>query len=44
MCSADGTGNFLTKTDTLSGEAVLPGFACRVADFLPPVPANPPAV
>jgi Uma2 family endonuclease len=40
---ADGTGNFLTESDTLSGEDVLPGFTCRVADFLPPLPAGPPA-
>jgi Uma2 family endonuclease len=37
---ADGTGNYLTDADTLSGEDVLPGFACRVADFLPPPPAG----
>jgi Uma2 family endonuclease len=32
----------LTDADTLSGENVLPGFSCRVADFLPPLPATPP--
>jgi Uma2 family endonuclease len=32
----------LTDADTLTGEDVLPGFSCRVADFLPPVPAAAP--
>lgn len=27
---------WLTETDELSGEAVLPGFRCRVADLFPP--------
>lgn len=27
----------LGDTDTLGGDDVLPGFSCRVADFLPPV-------
>jgi Uma2 family endonuclease len=38
---ADGTSNYLTEGDTLSGESVLPGFTCRVSDFLPPKPAEP---
>ena len=31
----DGTVQKLHEKDTLSGESVLPGFECRVADFLP---------
>jgi Uma2 family endonuclease len=31
---------FLTDADALTGEDVLPGFSCRVADFLPPAPAG----
>lgn len=33
---ADRSGTILTDGDTLSGEDVLPGFACNVSDFLPP--------
>jgi Uma2 family endonuclease len=32
---ADNGASLLTETDTLSGENVLPGFSCRVADLLP---------
>lgn len=32
----DGTTQRLHDRDTLSGESVIPGFACKVADFLPP--------
>jgi len=32
----------LTDADTLTGETILPGFSCRVADFLPPLPAAAP--
>lgn len=35
---ADGTGGDLDEADTIDGEAVLPGFACKVADFFPPFP------
>jgi Uma2 family endonuclease len=35
----DGTARTLRDADTLTGEDVLPGFSCRVADFLPPVAA-----
>lgn len=31
----DGTVQRLRDQDTLSGENVIPGFACKVADFLP---------
>ena len=31
----DGTRQMLHDHDTLSGENVVPGFACKVADFLP---------
>ncbi len=35
---ADRSGTTFTDGDTLSGEDVLPGFTCKVADFLPPMP------
>lgn len=38
VCRADGTGVELGGDDTVSGEAVVPGFACKVADFFPPFP------
>lgn len=31
----DGTTQMLHDRDTLSGESVVPGFSCKVADFLP---------
>jgi Uma2 family endonuclease len=31
----DGTTQMLHDRDTLSGESVVPGFTCKVADFLP---------
>jgi Uma2 family endonuclease len=34
-----GSPPYLNETDMLSGEDVLPGFSCRVADFLPPAAA-----
>ena len=34
--------DILTETETLEGCDVLPGFSCRVADFLPPLPAAAP--
>jgi Uma2 family endonuclease len=37
-----GSPPLLTDADTLTGEDVLPGFSCRVADFLPPVAAAAP--
>ena len=33
---ADGTVTLLHERDTISGESVLAGFACPVADFFPP--------
>lgn len=30
---ADGTGVILNENDTLSGENVIPGFSCKVAEF-----------
>jgi Uma2 family endonuclease len=33
---ADGTVSLLHERDTISGESVLEGFACLVADFFPP--------
>lgn len=46
----DGTANTLRETEELSGENVLPGFRCRVADLFPPLaspatapPAAPPS-
>jgi Uma2 family endonuclease len=35
----DGSPPLLGDADILSGGDVLPGFSCRVADFLPPKPA-----
>ena len=35
----DGSVAKLRENDTLSGEDVLPGFACRVGDLFPPAPA-----
>lgn len=32
----DGTASRLEEEDELSGEAVLPGFSCRVGDLFPP--------
>ena len=32
---ADGTSGWLTEADELSGEDVLPGFSCRVAQLFP---------
>ena len=37
---ADGTVTKLRDPAELSGENVLPGFAVKLADFLPPVPAK----
>ena len=37
----DGSDARLHEGDTVSGEDVLPGFACKVSDFFPPLP--PPA-
>jgi Uma2 family endonuclease len=34
----NGSPPLLTESDTLSGDDVLPGFSCRVAEFLPPTP------
>jgi Uma2 family endonuclease len=39
----DGTVARLRDVDELSGENVIPGFRCPVADFFPPKPAEPPA-
>jgi Uma2 family endonuclease len=38
----DGSPPLLNDTDTLTGGDVLPGFSCRVADFLPPLPSAAP--
>jgi Uma2 family endonuclease len=38
---ADGTVTLIHENDELSGEAVFPGFRCRLADILPPVPTAP---
>jgi Uma2 family endonuclease len=38
----DGSPPVLGEADTLTGGDVLPGFSCRVADFLPPAPATAP--
>jgi Uma2 family endonuclease len=38
---ADGSIQGLRQNDELSGEAVLPGFRCRVGDIFPPRPALP---
>ena len=41
---ADGSSTMLNDGDELSGEGVVPGFACRVAElFLPEMPAPQPA-
>ena len=41
ICRADGSVAILHEPDELSGEAVLPGFRCQVADlFSPPAPTN----
>lgn len=37
----DGRGVILNRDDTLSGEDVVPGFACRVADLFAPPPGVP---
>jgi Uma2 family endonuclease len=37
----DGTSQSLREADELSGEDVLPGFRCRVADLFPSPPATP---
>ena len=36
---AGGRPAILTEGDTITAEGVLPGFACKVADFFPPRPA-----
>lgn len=33
VCRADGSANFLEAADVLTGENVLPNFACRVAEL-----------
>jgi Uma2 family endonuclease len=33
---ASGTGTILRENDEIDGEAVLPGFRCRVAEFFQP--------
>lgn len=35
-----GTMHLLQESDELSGEDVIPGFRCRVADLFPPAPAS----
>ena len=35
----DGTSSRLREPDELSGEDVLPGFRCRVAELFPELPA-----
>jgi Uma2 family endonuclease len=40
---SDRTGVSLRAEDELSGEDVVPGFRCHVADLFPPPPATPPA-
>lgn len=37
---ADGTIGWLTESDELSGEDVLPGFRCRVVELFPAAEAN----
>jgi Uma2 family endonuclease len=37
----DGTVSKVREDQELSGEDVLPGFRCRLADVLPPVPTTP---
>jgi Uma2 family endonuclease len=38
----DGSANRIREHDELSGEAVIPGFSCRLAELFPPVPAEQP--
>lgn len=38
---ADGSATWLDEDQELSGESVIPGFACRLGDVLPPPPAAP---
>lgn len=40
---ADGSANWLSEDQELNGEAVIPGFTCRLSDILPPVPASAPS-
>lgn len=40
---ADGSSARLTDDAELSGEGVIPGFLCRVADLFPPLPVAGPA-
>jgi len=37
---ADGSSNRLREGDKLTGEGVLPGFACAVADLFLPTPGS----
>ncbi len=38
---SDGSSAWLLETDTLTGEDILPGFSCRVADLFPPAVVAP---
>jgi Uma2 family endonuclease len=38
----DGSPSKLASTDDLTGEDILPGFRCRVADLFPPTPVSTP--
>ena len=35
---ADGSASWLEEAETLGGEAIIPGFSCRVAELFPAIP------
>ena len=34
-------GRTLWEDATITGEDVIPGFSCKIADFFPPIPTYP---
>ncbi len=43
VCRADGSAHFLGASDELSGESVLPGYSCKVAELFTTVDPEDPA-